>query len=48
MNSRDFEASLAEDPRAGKIEVRVHRTNAGPFEGMNKQIKRRYIIPSGK
>lgn len=43
-NSRDFKAAVIEDPKAADIAVRVHTINGGPFEGMNKRIKRKYII----
>lgn len=43
-NSRDFKTSLQEDPRARDIEVKVYPMAGGPFEGMNKRIKRRYIL----
>ncbi len=44
QNSRDFKASVTEDPKAANIGVKIYRTNEGPFEGMNKRIKRKYII----
>jgi phenylacetate-CoA ligase len=44
LNSRDFKASVSEDPKAADIKVEIFTTNTGPFEGMNSRIKRKYII----
>ncbi|MDB5182607.1 MAG: hypothetical protein JWO47_391 [Candidatus Saccharibacteria bacterium] len=48
QNSRDFKASVAEDPKAADIAVKAYPENTGPFEGMNKRIKRKYIIEKAK
>ncbi len=43
-NSRDFKTSLAEDPKARNIEVKLYYINTGPFENMHNRIKRKYIL----
>jgi phenylacetate-CoA ligase len=42
-NSADFRAAVAEDPRSGDIEVRLHGPDGGPFAASAGQIKRRYV-----
>ena len=44
--NHDFRASLAEDSRAGEIQVRLHRAGSGPFAANHGRIKRRYIVGS--
>jgi phenylacetate-CoA ligase len=40
----DFRTSVAEDPRASEIQIRLHRAGSGPFAGNQGRIKRRYIV----
>jgi phenylacetate-CoA ligase len=42
-SSADFRAAVAEDPRTGNIEVRLHGPGGGPFAASAGQIKRRYV-----
>jgi phenylacetate-CoA ligase len=42
--SRDFAESLAEDPSAGELRVRVHAFGTGPFAGRNGRIKNVYRV----
>ena len=42
--SRDFAESLAEDPSAGDLRVRVHAFGTGPFAGTDARIKNRYLV----
>ncbi|MEV7624753.1 phenylacetate--CoA ligase family protein [Actinoplanes sp. NPDC089786] len=41
--SRDFAASLREDPSAGDLRVEVHDFGAGPFAGTAGKIKNSYL-----
>lgn len=41
--SRDFAQSLEESDRTQDIDVRVHDTGTGPFEGMPDKLKRVYL-----
>ncbi|RJO70939.1 phenylacetate--CoA ligase family protein [Nocardia panacis] len=41
--SRDFAASLREDPAAADLRVRLHEPGAGPFAGMTK-LKNSYLV----
>ncbi|GAA2460237.1 phenylacetate--CoA ligase family protein [Actinomadura vinacea] len=41
--SRDFAASLKEDPAAGDLRVRVFAENEGPFAGVSK-LKNTYLV----
>ena len=43
-NSSDYRAALAEDPRAARLEVRLHEVGTGPFAGSSTRIKRRYVV----
>ncbi len=43
VNSADFRAAVAEDPRSGDIQVRLHGPGGGPFAASAGQIKRRYV-----
>jgi phenylacetate-CoA ligase len=47
-NSRDFKASLAENPSAGDLLVDLHIPGEGPFAENNRRIKRRYIVTSAE
>jgi phenylacetate-CoA ligase len=40
----DFRSSLAENPRAAEIQIRLHGPGGGPFAGNSGRIKRRYIV----
>ena len=42
--SRDFAESLAEDPSAGDLRVRVHAYRTGPFAGADAKIKNVYLV----
>jgi phenylacetate-CoA ligase len=42
-NSADFRAAVAEDPRSGDFQVRLHGPGGGPFAASAGQIKRRYV-----
>jgi len=43
-DSADYRAALTEDPRAGRLEVRLHPAGTGPFAGSSGRIKRRYVV----
>jgi phenylacetate-CoA ligase len=43
-NSADYRAALTEDPRAARLEVRLHPAGTGPFAGNSSRIKRRYVV----
>jgi phenylacetate-CoA ligase len=43
-DSADYRAALQEDPRAARLEVRLHPTGTGPFVANSTRIKRRYIV----
>ncbi|UWP87035.1 phenylacetate--CoA ligase family protein [Dactylosporangium fulvum] len=42
--SRDFAESLAEDPSAADLRVRVHDYGTGPFTGTDSKIKNVYLV----
>ncbi|MER7333990.1 MULTISPECIES: phenylacetate--CoA ligase family protein [unclassified Micromonospora] len=42
--SRDFAESLAEDPSAADLRVRVHDYGTGPFAGTTSKIKNVYLV----
>jgi phenylacetate-CoA ligase len=44
--SRDFAESLAEDPSAADLRIRVHDHGTGPFAGGNGKIKNVYLARS--
>ncbi|MEV4512310.1 phenylacetate--CoA ligase family protein [Dactylosporangium sp. NPDC049525] len=46
--SRDFAESLAEDPTAADLRVRVHEHGAGPFAASNGKIKNVYLARSAE
>lgn len=41
--SRDFAASLAEDPASADIQVQIHEAGTGPFVGMASGLKNKYL-----
>jgi len=43
-SSRDFAASLAEDPSAADLRVVVHEHGDGPFAGAAAELKNAYLI----
>jgi phenylacetate-CoA ligase len=45
--SRDFAASLAEDPSAADLRVTIHDYGIGPFAGTNAKIKNTYLMKDG-
>ena len=42
--SRDFRTSVAENPRAADVQVRLHPRNGGPFAANTGRIKRKYFV----
>jgi phenylacetate-CoA ligase len=42
--SRDFAESLAEDPSAADLRVKVHDYGTGPFAGTTTKIKNVYLV----
>jgi len=46
--SRDFAESLAEDPSAGDLRVRLHAFGTGPFAGSSSKIKDVYLVEGGR
>ena len=45
--SRDFAASMAEDPSAADLRVKIHDFGTGPFAGTNAKIKNTYLVKDG-
>jgi hypothetical protein len=46
--NHDFWASLAEDSRAGEIQVRLHGAGSGPLAANHGRIKRRYSVGAAR